>query len=215
MKTLDYLPETDIYLYQDKEMFRINSDTRCLGEFLSVKKGDVLLDVGTNNGALLLYANKIGCKKLIGVDINSKAIELCKENLEMNKINNYELYNCKVQELNINKVDVIVCNPPYFKDGKIKDNRDLANARHELELTMEDLVFHSKRLLKDNGRLILVYKSNELIKVISEFDKNNIGITKLKFVFDSNKESSTCFLIEGVKNKKHNVKVLKAIEIKH
>ena len=77
MKTLDYLPNTDIYLYQDSDMFRINSDTRYLGEFLNIKKEESILDVGTNNGALLLYANKVGFKTLIGVDINGKALELC------------------------------------------------------------------------------------------------------------------------------------------
>ena len=82
MKTLDYLPNTDVYLYQDSEMFRINSDTRYLGEFLCVKKSDVVLDVGTNNGALLLYANKMGCEKLIGVDINAGAIEICEQNMK-------------------------------------------------------------------------------------------------------------------------------------
>ena len=38
MRTLDYLPNTNIYLYQDSEMFRINSDTRYLGEFIDLKK---------------------------------------------------------------------------------------------------------------------------------------------------------------------------------
>ena len=215
MKTLDYLPNTNIYLYQDSEMFRINSDTRCLGEFLCVKKDDVLLDVGTNNGALLLYANKLGCSKLIGVDINNRAIELCRENMDFNKVNNYELYNCKVQELNIEKVDVIVCNPPYFKNSRVNKNNDLANARHEGELTLNELVYHSKRLLKDNGKLMIVYKSCDLANVIKEMDANGFGITKLQFVFDSNKDTSTCFLIEATKNRKHNIKVLKALEIAH
>jgi len=215
MRTLDYLPNTSIYLYQDSEMFRINSDTRCLGEFLIVNKDDVVLDVGTNNGALLLYANKIGCKKLIGVDINKKAIDLCDENMKYNGINNYELYNCKVQDLNVDCVDVIVCNPPYFKNGRINKNSDLANARHENELTLGELVFHSKRLLKDNGKLMLVYKSSDLAGVIKEIDLNGFGVTRLQFIFDSNKENSTCFLIEAIKNRKHNIKILKSFEISH
>ena len=119
MRPLDFLPNTDIHLYQDKDMFRINSDTRALGEFITLKEGDVVLDIGTNNGALLLYANKFLCSKLIGVDINSEAIDLCEENMNLNNINNYELHKCKVQELNINKVDAIVCNPPYFKQGRV------------------------------------------------------------------------------------------------
>ena len=215
MRTLDYLPNTDIYLYQDKNMFRINSDTRYLGEFLCVNKEDVLLDIGTNNGALLLYANKIGCKKLIGVDINSEAICLCNDNMELNKISNYELYNCKVQDLEIEKVDVIVCNPPYFKNGRINHNKNLANARHEEELTLKELVVNSKRLLKDNGKLMIVYKSCDFISVVKEMDENGFGITRVQFIYDMNKDNSTCVLVEAVRNKKHNTKIIKPIVITH
>lgn len=215
MKTLDYLPNTDIYLYQDTEMFRINSDTRYLGEFITIKKDEVILDIGTNNGALLLYANVLGFRKLIGVDINKEALDLCKENMELNKIENYEIYNCKVQELNIEKVDVIVCNPPYFKSGKTKDNVNLANARHEGTLNIFELIENSKRLLKENGRFMMVYKSCDLAQVISLLDLNGFGVTRLQFVFDENKDNSTCFLIEAVKNKQHNVKVIKPIIITH
>lgn len=215
MKTLDYLPNTSIYLYQHREMFRINSDTRYLGEFLSINREESILDIGTNNGALLLYANKVGFKKLIGVEINDKALELCEENMKLNKIDNYELYNCRVQDLNIEKVDVIVCNPPYFKSGKTKENTLLANARHEGELTLFELIDNSKRLLKENGRLMMVYKSCDVAEVISLLDLKGFGVVRLQFVFDQNKETSTCFMIEAIKNKKHNVKVIKSKLIEH
>ena len=215
MRTLDYLPDTDIHLYQDKDMFRINSDTRYLGEFIKVNKEDTILDIGTNNGALLLYANYLGCKKLIGVDINSKAIELCEENMKFNKIKNYELYCCKVQDLVIDKVDVIVCNPPYFNSGKRKVNEDLKNARHDDNLSIEELVCSCSKLLKDNGKVFMVYKSSEVVNLIDCFKKYNFGVRELKFIYDENKEYSNCFLIEVIKGYKSDVKVLNPIIIKH
>ena len=54
----DYLPlHQDIVLYQHKKMFRVNTDTSLLGNYLKVNKEDSVLDIGTNNGALLLYAS--------------------------------------------------------------------------------------------------------------------------------------------------------------
>ena len=80
-RRLDYLPNhEEIKIYQDDEMFCINTDTMVLGEFLDIKKKDIVLDIGTNTGALLLYASKFKPKKLIGIDINEKALELAKEN---------------------------------------------------------------------------------------------------------------------------------------
>lgn len=215
MRTLDYLPNTDIHLYQDREMFRINSDTRYLGEFIKINKSDIVLDIGTNNGALLLYANKLGCKKLIGVDINSKAIELCRENMELNNISMYELYNCKVQELDIDKVDVIVCNPPYFNSGRRKNNIDLKNARHDDNLSVKDLASSCSRLLKDDGEVFIVYKSSDFINLIECFNKYNFGVREIKFIYDENKENSNCFLLRAKKGYKNDVKVLNPIIITH
>ena len=56
--TYDYINGTDIYLYQHKKMFRINTDTALLAQFMKVKKGERVLDIGTNNGALLLAAHR-------------------------------------------------------------------------------------------------------------------------------------------------------------
>lgn len=215
MRTLDYLPNTDIYLYQDRDMFRVNSDTRYLGEFIEIKTDDVVLDVGTNNGALLLYANKLGCKKLVGVDINESAIELCKENMIYNKISSYELYSCKVQDLNIDKVDVVISNPPYFKTGIRNNNKDLKVARHEESLTLEELISNSKRLLNDNGKLMLVYRSNEMGEIFSLLNKYKFGITRIQFIHDENKDFASGILVEAILNRKNNVKVLKPIMITH
>lgn len=215
MKKLDYLPNTNINLYQDSDMFRINSDTCALGEFLNVKKDDIVLDVGTNNGALLLYASRFNCKKLIGVDVNFAAIDLCEENMKLNNISNYELYKCKIQDLNIEKVDAIVCNPPYFKNSLLNNNEMLKKARHEESLTIEEVVENSSRLLKNNGKLMMVYKTSELINLIILLDKYNFGITRLKLIVDDNKEYSNAFLIEAIKNRKHDLKALKPLVITH
>ena len=215
MRTLDFLPNTDIHLYQDKDMFRINSDTCALGEFINIKKDDVVLDIGTNNGALLLYANKYNCKKLIGVDINYEAIDLCKENMELNNVSNYELHKSRVQELNISKVDVILCNPPYFKNSLQNNNELLKRARHEESLSIGEVVHHAQRLLKSNGRIMMVYKTTELINLIVLFDKYGFGITRIKLIFDENKSFSNTFLIEAIKNRKHDLKALKPLIIAH
>ena len=215
MRRLDYLPNTNIHLYQDSDMFRINSDTCALGEFLCIKKDDVVLDIGTNNGALLLYASRFNCKKLIGVDVNFEAIDLCEENMKLNNISNYELHKSKIQDLSINKVDAIVCNPPYFKNSLVNENTVVKNARHEETLTIEEVVKHSERLLNNNGKLMMVYKTSELINLIVLLDKYNFGITRLKLIIDDNKEYSNAFLIEAIKNRKHDLKALKPLVITH
>ena len=111
MITLDYLPRTNIQLYQDDEMIRINTDTEVLGEFLEVYRNDTVLDMGTNQGALLLYASKFTPKKLIGLEINARGCELAKKNMELNNITNYEIINGDIITYTSTPVDVIICYP--------------------------------------------------------------------------------------------------------
>ena len=87
----DYLENhKELEIYQDSDMFLINSDTTVLGEFLEVYRNDTILDVGTNTGALLIYASRFKPKKMIGIDINEKALELAKKNMELNNLKNFE-----------------------------------------------------------------------------------------------------------------------------
>ena len=137
MRTIDFLPNhEDIKIIQDDEMFRINTDTACLGEFVEVYKEDVVLDIGTNNGALLMYASFFKPKKLIGIDINKEGIEDAKNFAEVNSINNAKFYSGNILKL-LDKFkeegfnpDVVVVDPPrkgmelqlinYLQKSKIK-----------------------------------------------------------------------------------------------
>ena len=75
--TYDFINGTDIYLYQDEEMFRMNSDTALLANFMKIKRNDRVLDIGTNNGALLAVANSFAPSCLIGIDIQEKSSGTC------------------------------------------------------------------------------------------------------------------------------------------
>lgn len=192
----DYLPNTCLTLLQSDQMFRFNSDTVLLGEFMSVKKSDRVLDIGTNNGALLLYASCYSPKELVGIDIHPQAIELAKQNLLENNLE-AKLIESSLQTFEDTPYDVIVCNPPYFnqKNTQLKnDNEYLRSARHEDYLTLEELFTHVKRLLKTNGRFYLVYPSDRLHEVMVKAYESNLALSELKLVFDENKEFSTRFL---------------------
>ena len=81
--TYDYINGTDIYLFQHKKMFRINTDTALLAQFMKVKKGERVLDIGTNNGALLLAAHRYAPSYLYGIDIQPEAIAVAEKNMPL------------------------------------------------------------------------------------------------------------------------------------
>ncbi len=202
MITLDYLPNhPEIKLYQDDKMIRINTDTECLGEFIKVYREDIVLDIGTNNGALLLYANMFNPKKLIGIDINKEALKLCKKNMELNGITNYELKEANAMEYVSDEVDVIICNPPYFKteeNNKCK-NELLAIAKHESNFTLEGLIKTTYKNLKINGTFYMLFVTSRIVEVMSLLEKNHFTVKEMKFVYDCNKDFSNVFMVKCVK----------------
>ena len=214
--TKDYLPKhKDIVMYQDDTMFRINTDTMVLGEFLDIKKTDTVLDMGTNNGALLIYASMHKPKKIIGLDINEEALILARKNLEINNINNYELINDDITTYSGEEVDVIICNPPYFKTNKemLCENEYKQIAKHEVKLNLESLVLSIRRNLKNYGTLYFLFLSSRLQEVMNEFKKNKLRIKKMQFVYDVNKDYSNVVLIKAVKGGSMGMVVEKPIII--
>ena len=161
----DYLHyHPDYKVAQHKDMYHFNTDTCLLGEFIKINENETVLDVGTNNGALLVYI----CKKggiATGIEINSEAIEICKLTLKSNDINatlinkDFTLWEDDV------KFDVIVSNPPYFDSTTVKQrnvNKNIEMARHEGSLNAASLCANIAKHLKDTGRAYLVYRPNRL-----------------------------------------------------
>lgn len=213
-----YLPNhPDIKIYQNEEMIGINTDTMLLGEFIEVYKEDVVLDMGTNTGALLLYASLYHPKKLIGVDINDKAIELAKVNMEKNHIANCELICDDILKYQKEEVDVIICNPPYFKtdEENKSESKALNLAKHESDLCLENLIPVIRRNLKNYGTLFFLYQTSRMQEVINELTKNKFRIKEIKLCYDDNKELSNVFLLKAVKGGKFGLIAKKPVIIKH
>lgn len=214
---LDYLPNhKDLKIYQDDEMFCINTDTMVLGEFLDIKKKDIVLDIGTNTGALLIYASRFNPKKLVGIDINQRALELAKKNMELNHITNVEIIHADGNHFRYSEeVDVIIFNPPYFKTPSVDKGQNpyLALAKHEDNFSLEKMVDCINKNLRVNGVLYFLFQTSRLNEVLKELNRKKLIVKKLKFVYDVNKDNSTVVLIKAVKGANEGLIVEKPIYI--
>lgn len=211
-KTLDYLPGTNIYLYQRKDMFRMNTDTALLGHFMNIHPQEKVLDIGTNNGALLLYANQFQPGFLYGIDIQKDACQLAEENMKYHHITHAEIIHGDIQSMNLEKVDVIVCNPPYFKmseNSNVNENESLRYARHEVYLSLQKLLPCVQRLLLENGRFYLIHRSDRIADIICGLRDINMEVKQIQFVYDENKNTARSVLIEAIKQGKSHCNVLK------
>ncbi|MEG0315185.1 MAG: methyltransferase [Erysipelotrichaceae bacterium] len=216
-ETLDYLPNTNINLYQRSDMFKINTDTGLLGSFIKVNSNDSVLDIGTNNGALLLYASLYTSNLLVGVDIIEEACVLASKNLDLNGISNYKIINSDINNLVIDKFDVIVSNPPYFKNNNLlmtNENKFKCYARHEIYLTLESLVSFISNHLNSNGHCFIVHRADRISDIVTLFNDYGLRVKTLQFVYDVNKDNAISVLVEGILGSSTNCDVLAPIIIK-
>jgi tRNA1(Val) A37 N6-methylase TrmN6 len=195
MKTIDYIPNTNLKLMQESHLFKMTSDSIHLCEFIKVRKNDKVLDIGCNNGVIIMFAKLKTNGLCVGIDINDQAIDLAKENAEMNKLDNIEFYNTSLQEFNIKNFDLICCNPPYHKD---KTHLDKANFDSELDLN--DLAKHSSLILKDKGRCAIIIKSERISEAIIVFNSYKLGLKRIRFIHHSVNHQASSVCLEFIKN---------------
>ncbi|MBQ7889207.1 MAG: methyltransferase [Erysipelotrichaceae bacterium] len=216
MQNKDYLPNTGMTIVQREDMFRMNTDTKLLGQFMKIKRSDTVLDLGCNNGALMLYASVHHPRFIYGVDLFEEALKLAKQNLELNQIENFELIHGDATEVVLPKVDVIVSNPPYFKtvdERRKNDNPYRAAARHEGSLTIERLLKVCEKTLSDHGHLFMVHRPLRITEIFEEALKGSLRPRTMCLVYDENKDEAVSVLLEFHKNYKGDLHVLKPITI--
>ena len=187
MKKSDYLKYIDLDILQDEDMFKVNSDTTALGMSLDMLWGKSVLDIGTNNGALLLYAYTKKAKRLIGIDIFEEAITLAEENVKK-YTDDYAFYCGKIQDTDIEKVDVIVCNPPFFEMNNVTEDPYLKEAMFEESLPLEDLFTAYRKFLRDNGEIYMIYPADRFPELYQKCLDHRLKIMKMRFVHDENSD---------------------------
>mgnify|MGYP000845047888 CR=1 FL=1 len=196
----DFLPHTNLTLEQLPGHFHMNTDTVLLGQFLCVHSGDVLLDIGTSTGALLLYAGLQKPRKMLGVDLHAELLACARRNLARNHME-AELFCMPVQRLVIDPVDVIVCNPPYFSTAMKKENTKLATARHADTLSLTQLFDTVKRLLKDNGHFFMIHRPACLSALLRQADGAKLKLIRLCPVYETKDTAAKAILLEFQKGR--------------
>ncbi|MBF0376709.1 MAG: methyltransferase [Desulfamplus sp.] len=88
--------------------------------------------------------------------------------------------------------DRIISNPPYKKKGSGRLNSDIqkAIARHEIALTLDELIFNAVRFLKTDGILNLIYPFCRLKELLHTISKYSIEPIQIKYLFTTKLQMS-------------------------
>lgn len=202
--------DSNLFVYQDKDMFNYSVDTILLGNFASVNPMvKRVLEVGTNNGALAIFLSERSDRiKIDALEIQDKAIELAKKNIELNSKQDqinliHDDFNAFWKKHNKNqekKYDLIICNPPFYKIDagfKRKGSEEIHIATHEIKLNLEQLILGAAKLLKQKGYLALVEPTERLVDVFEYMRKYGFEPKRVQFIHPREQDKSNLVLVEA------------------
>ena len=212
---------TNMDIIQDTDYFNFSLDSVLLVHFLNLKKNMKILDICSGNCPIPLMLSTKTNSKIVAVEIQKEIYNLAKESIELNDLQNQiELLNMDAKDLTdsfeTDSFDLITCNPPYFKNNdssKKNDNSIKTIARHELMINLEDIMRLARKLLKNNGSLVMVHRPERLSEIISIMLKNNISPKRIQFIYPKDNKESNMLIIEGTKNGNNSLKVLEPMII--
>lgn len=221
MKVVNDLLGYNLKIVQDTDYFNFSLDSVLLVHFLNLKSNMKIIDICSGNCPIPLMISTKITSKIIAVEIQKEIYELGKESIKINNLQDQiELLNMDAKDL-INKYetdsfDLITCNPPYFKnnsDSK-KNNNDIKTvARHEIMINLDDIIKLSRKLLKNNGSLVMVHRPERLSEIIEKMLDNNISPKRIQFIYPKDETDCNMLIIEGTKNGNNSLKVLKPLII--
>ena len=201
--------DSDLWIYQDKDMFNYSVDTIMLGNFVTINsKIKKVIDIGTNNGALAIFI-AARAKKLVidAIEIQKESVEIAEKNIEMNKMKNqinlihedFKDYFKKVNKTPGLRYDLVVCNPPFYKvDSSIpQPNTKLALATHEHLLTLEELIYGASKIIKQGGRFAIVHQTSRLVDIIYLLRENGFEPKRIQMMHPRETDPSHLVLVEA------------------
>ena len=178
---VDDLLVNGLRIIQNPSAFCFGCDAVELANFVSGGVKDKAVDLGSGTGIitiLLAGKKKIPC---VGVEIQPEMADMSRRSIELNGLSATASVICAPMQgvsakIGRESASIVVCNPPYRKvgSGKKQTAQTIALARHEIAVTLREVVQTANELLKNGGYFYIVHQTERLAEVITEC--GNIGL---------------------------------------
>jgi tRNA1(Val) A37 N6-methylase TrmN6 len=207
---IDQLYAEDIQIIQSNEVFSFSLDAVLLANFPAIPKRGRIVDLCAGNGAVGLFISRKTNAHIYQIELQERLADMAHRSVLLNDLTEQmTVYQMDLKHLftkiKPDSVDLLVCNPPYFKDmtTTIKNpNPYLAIARHEIETSLEEVVQTASKALKTNGRIAMVHRPDRFLDILDCMRKYRIAPKRVQFVYPKAGKEANILLIEGIKDGK-------------
>lgn len=208
---------------QDRSGYRFSIDAVLLAYYARPRPDDKIIDLGTGCGIIpVILAHRHPGITLYGIEVQKTLAEIAtlnaKENRMSDRITIIEK-DLKLLESRMvfGPVDLVVSNPPYrrVRSGRINSDPQRAVARHEITATLLDVVQAAHRVLRNSGRLVMIFPAERIIDLICQMRSSSIEPKHLQMVYSEIDMGAKLVLIEGRKGGRPGMKVAPPLTIYH
>ncbi len=223
-KVLNDLFDYGLKIYQYEDAFKFSLDSILLAEFVKIaKKTQEILDLCTGNASIPLILSTKTKAHIDAFEIQFQIYNLARENIIYNNLDKQiTIYNDDIKNVNKylpnKKYDIITCNPPFFKvDNKtfINNLYELAIARHEVMITLDEIFKIASSHLNTKGEFYLVHRVNRLDEIINLGIKYNLPVKNIILIKTRDNNLPTIILLRCIKDSKMGIKINDIVSVEN
>ncbi|MCS4488297.1 tRNA1(Val) (adenine(37)-N6)-methyltransferase [Streptococcus sciuri] len=205
---IDQLFSSDVKIIQNKEVFSYSVDSVLLSRFPKIPSKGLIVDLCSGNGAVGLFASHKTKAKIVEIELQERLADMAQRSILLNQLGkqvtmvNDDLKHL-LQYVQRSSVDLIFCNPPYFKSTQTSKKNLSPHyllARHEIATNFDEICAISQQALKTKGRLALVHRPDRFLDIIDTLRHYKLAPKRIQFVYPKPAKVANMLLIEAIKD---------------
>lgn len=212
---LDDLQCKGYQIIQDPKRFCFGVDAVFLSNFVMVKTGERILDLGTGTGIIpILLAAKTEAGHITGLEIQKESAEMAERSVRLNGLEErIEIVEGDIREaaglFPAASFDVITSNPPYMTNQHGLENAYAPKniARHEILCNLEEVVKAAARLVKPGGSFFLIHKPFRLAEIFATLMQYKLEPKRMRLIHPYADKEPTMVMVEAVRGGRSRIKV--------
>lgn len=186
------------------EGYRFSIDSVLLARWARIPHGNATADIGAGCGIIsIILAAGRGIAGITALELQDDLYKLCLRNVENNGLGGHiQVKKCDVRQLGPEyrkKFDVVLSNPPFREigSGRLNAGNQKAIARHELTLTLDQLLEAAQFLLKDVGTFNLIYSMRRFDELSAKLPDYGFSPSRIREVRPLCDEPANLVLLEA------------------
>ncbi len=210
----DTLFDGKLILYQPQKGYRFSIDSLLLANFVNLRPLEKAVDLGAGCGVIsIITAMRYHKAFIIGLEIQPRLLACFSQNILENHISDRifaVMGDIRYPPFSPSSFDVVFTNPPFRspKTGRLSPNEEERLARHEILVTLDDVLIAARTLLKERGRFFIIYPANRLATLLTKARQLSLEPKRLQIVYSYPGDEARLVLMEAVKGAGEELKVL-------